>query len=126
LTNTLINTLIKLGILKEDLDYHLIRAAMVIIFFFLDIEMVRVRGERLIPAISAMAPHLWLYPALGMRGATWFWAPREWTFGTLLFMGFWNKSWASRGARLQRHLHHGHDHPIHARWLGRGCGRFRP
>jgi DNA-binding transcriptional LysR family regulator len=30
--NTLINTLIKLGLLKEDLDYHLLRASMVIIF----------------------------------------------------------------------------------------------
>jgi uncharacterized membrane protein YkgB len=28
------NLLIKLGILKEDLDYHLIRASMVIIYLF--------------------------------------------------------------------------------------------
>ena len=26
--------LVKLGILKEDLDYHLVRASMVIIYFF--------------------------------------------------------------------------------------------
>jgi short-subunit dehydrogenase involved in D-alanine esterification of teichoic acids len=32
--NSLINMLIKFGILKEDLDYHLIRASMVIIFLF--------------------------------------------------------------------------------------------
>ena len=30
----LFNILIRLGILKDDLDYHLIRAAMVIIFLF--------------------------------------------------------------------------------------------
>jgi uncharacterized membrane protein YkgB len=30
----LINALIRLGALKDDLDYHLIRASMVIIFFF--------------------------------------------------------------------------------------------
>jgi len=30
----LINTLIKFGILKEDFDYHLIRASMVVIFLF--------------------------------------------------------------------------------------------
>jgi hypothetical protein len=30
--------LIKLGILKKDLDYHIIRAAMVIIFLFLVIK----------------------------------------------------------------------------------------
>jgi 5,10-methylene-tetrahydrofolate dehydrogenase/methenyl tetrahydrofolate cyclohydrolase len=34
LMNALIKALIKLGILKEDLDYYLIRAAMVIIFLF--------------------------------------------------------------------------------------------
>ena len=30
----LINGLIKLGILKEDLDYHLVRASMVVVFLF--------------------------------------------------------------------------------------------
>jgi uncharacterized membrane protein YkgB len=32
--NFLINALIRLGVLKDDLDYHLLRASMVIIFFF--------------------------------------------------------------------------------------------
>jgi hypothetical protein len=30
----LTNKLVQLGVLKDDLDYHLIRASMVIIFFF--------------------------------------------------------------------------------------------
>jgi uncharacterized membrane protein YkgB len=30
--NTLINKLVRLGIVKEDLDYHLIRTSMVIIY----------------------------------------------------------------------------------------------
>jgi uncharacterized membrane protein YkgB len=34
LMNSLVRGLIKLGILKEDLDYHLIRASMVILFLF--------------------------------------------------------------------------------------------
>jgi hypothetical protein len=34
LMNSLIRILIKLGILKEDIDYHLVRASMVIIFLF--------------------------------------------------------------------------------------------
>jgi hypothetical protein len=29
-----IKTLISMGLLKDDLDYHLIRASMVIIYFF--------------------------------------------------------------------------------------------
>ena len=45
LMNFLINALIRLGILTENLDYHLIRAAMVIIFFFFGLsEMVGLRG----------------------------------------------------------------------------------
>jgi uncharacterized membrane protein YkgB len=32
--NFVANLLIKLGILKQDLDYHLIRASMVVIFLF--------------------------------------------------------------------------------------------
>ena len=34
LVNPLAHVLGKLGILREDADYHLLRAAMVIIFFF--------------------------------------------------------------------------------------------
>ncbi len=30
----IINLLIKLGILKKDLDYHLVRSSMVVIFLF--------------------------------------------------------------------------------------------
>src|SRR3984893_17789442 len=40
----------------------------------------------------------WLYPALGMRGATWFLGVSEWTFGTLLFLGFWNRKLGILGA----------------------------
>jgi hypothetical protein len=37
--NFITSTLIKLGILKDDFDYRLVRASMVIIFsFFLDIR----------------------------------------------------------------------------------------
>ncbi len=34
LMNSLLRMLIKLGIIKEDLDYHSVRASMVIIFLF--------------------------------------------------------------------------------------------
>ena len=32
--NSLINVMTRFGLLKEDFDYHLVRASMVIIFFF--------------------------------------------------------------------------------------------
>jgi len=90
---------IRLGILTEDLDYHLIRASMVIIFFFFGYQKWwAYEAERLIPYISNGPLIFWLYPAFGMRGATWFLGVSEWTFGTLLFLGFWNKRLGILGA----------------------------
>ena len=97
--NSLIKVLIKFGILTEDLDYHLIRAAMVIIFFFFGYQKwFAYEVERLIPYISNGPLIFWLYPAFGMRGATLFLGVSEWTFGTLLFLGFWNKKLGILGA----------------------------
>jgi uncharacterized membrane protein YkgB len=54
--------------------------------------------SRLIPYISNGPLIFWLYPAFGMRGAAWFLGASVWTFGTLLFLGFWNKNWGILGA----------------------------
>ena len=99
LINLLVNTLVKLGLLREDLDYHLLRAAMVIIFFFFGYQKwFTYEVERLVPYISNGPLIFWLFPALGMRGATWFLGASEWTFGTLLLFGFWNKKLGILGA----------------------------
>jgi len=99
LMDRLAGVLIRLGILTEDLDYHLIRASMVIIFFFFGYQKWwAYEAERLIPYISNGPLIFWLYPAFGMRGATWFLGASEWTFGTLLFLGFWNKRLGILGA----------------------------
>jgi uncharacterized membrane protein YkgB len=97
--NPVIGILAKLGILNDDFDYHLIRAAMVIIFLFFGYQKwFQYEVERLIPYISNGPLIFWLYPAFGMRGATWFLGASEWTFGTLLFLGFWNKKLGILGA----------------------------
>jgi uncharacterized membrane protein YkgB len=99
LLNVLANILSKLGLLREDADYHLVRAAMVIIFFFFGYQKWwAYEVDRLIPYITNGPLIFWLYPALGMRGATWFLGVSEWTFGTLLFLGFWNKKLGIVGA----------------------------
>jgi uncharacterized membrane protein YkgB len=99
LANALASVLNKLGILRNDADYHLIRAAMVIIFFFFGYQKWwAYEVDRLIPYISNGPLIFWLYPALGMRGATWFLGVSEWSFGTLLFLGFWNKKLGILGA----------------------------
>jgi uncharacterized membrane protein YkgB len=95
----LADVLTRLGLMREDADYHMLRAAMVIIFFFFGYQKwFAYEVERLIPFISNGPLIFWLYPLLGMRGATLFLGVSEWTFGTLLFLGFWNKKLGILGA----------------------------
>ena len=95
----LANVLTRLGLLKEDAEYHLLRASMVVIFFFFGYQKwFAYEVDRLIPFISNGPLIFWLYPLLGMRGATLFLGVSEWTFGTLLLLGFWNKRLGILGA----------------------------
>jgi uncharacterized membrane protein YkgB len=99
LMNSLIRTLIKLGILKEDLDYHLVRASMIIIFLFFGYQKWwEYEAQVLIPYISNGPLIFWMYPAFGIRGASWFLGVSEWLICTLLFSGFWNKKLGILGA----------------------------
>src|SRR6201998_1157716 len=93
------NVLIKLGILKDDLDYHLIRASMVVIFLFFGYQKwFPYEAQALIPYISHGPLIFWMYPVFGIRGATYFLGVSEWLFGALLFAGFWNKTLGILGA----------------------------
>jgi uncharacterized membrane protein YkgB len=97
--DSLINLVIRLGILKEDLDYHLIRASMVIIFLFFGYQKwFAYEAQVLIPYIRNGPLIFWMYPVFGIRGASWFLGCSEWLFGTLLFLGFWNKRLGILGA----------------------------
>jgi uncharacterized membrane protein YkgB len=97
--NLIINTLLKLGIRKDELDYHFIRASMVIVFLFFGYQKwFEYEAQALIPYISHGPLIFWLYPVFGVRGATWFLGVAEWTFGALLFAGFWNKKLGILGA----------------------------
>jgi len=93
------NLLIKLGILKQDLDYHLIRASLVMIFAFFGYQKCfDYEAQALIPYISHGPLIFWLYPIFGLKGATWFLGVAEWFFAALLFLGFWNKKLGILGA----------------------------
>ena len=99
LMNALINILTKVGLLKEDLDYHLVRASMVIIFLFFGYQKwFAYEAQGLIPYISNGPLISWMYPVFGIRGASWFLGVSEWVFGALLFAGFWNKQLGILGA----------------------------
>ena len=97
--NLLINVLAKLGLLKEDLDYHVVRASMVIIYFFFGYQKwFAYEAQELIPFISNGPLISWMYPVFGIQGASWFLGVSEWLFGALLFLGFWNKKLGILGA----------------------------
>ena len=105
--NTLVNVTInpsvsllrRLGLLTEDLDYHIIRASMVIVFLFFGYQKWwAYEADRLIPFISNGPLIWWLYPAFGHQGASWFLGVAEWTFGALIFAGFWSKRLGILGA----------------------------
>ena len=97
--NPLVGILRRFGLLAEDLDYQLIRASMVIIFLFFGYQKWwAYEAERLIPFISNGPLIWWLYPAFGLQGASWFLGVAEWTFGALLFAGFWDNRLGILGA----------------------------
>ena len=89
----------KLGLFRQDLDYQLLRASMVIMYFFFGYQKwFEYEATALIPFISNSPLVSWLYPVFGVRGASWFLGVSEWTFGTLIFLGFWNKTLGVLGA----------------------------
>jgi uncharacterized membrane protein YkgB len=97
--NYLTNLLVKIGVLKNDLDYHLLRATMVIIFFFFGYQKwFQYEAQALLPYISNGPLIFWMYAVFGIRGATYFLGVTEWLFGLLLLLGFWNKQLGILGA----------------------------
>src|SRR5437870_6315958 len=97
--NTLIKILAKSGLLKGDLDLHLVRASMVLIFVLFGYQKwFEYEAETLKPFISNGPLIFWLYPVFGVRGASWFLGASEWLFAALLFWGFWNKKAGILGA----------------------------
>lgn len=99
LINSVLNTMARSSLVRGDLDYHLLRAAMVIIFAFFGYQKwFEYEFERLVPFISNGPLIFWLYPIFGYGGASWFLGASEWTFGTLLFLGFWDERAGVLGA----------------------------
>jgi uncharacterized membrane protein YkgB len=87
------------ALFRGDWDYHLIRAAMVITFFFFGYQKwFPYEAETLIPYISNGPLVFWMYPVFGIRDAARVVGGVEWLFGALIFLGFWNKSLGARGA----------------------------
>ena len=95
----LINALIRLGLLREDLDYHVMRASLIVLFLFFGYQKwFDYEAQVLIPYISNGPLLFWMYPVFGIRGASWVLGVSEWSFALLLFLGFWHKRLGIVGA----------------------------
>jgi uncharacterized membrane protein YkgB len=83
----------------EDLEYHLLRASMVLIFAFFGYQKwFDYEAQVLIPYISNGPLIFWLYTVFGIHGASWFLGVSEWSVGLLLLLGFWDKRLGVLGA----------------------------
>jgi uncharacterized membrane protein YkgB len=97
--NYIVDLLGRSGLLKRDLDYHLLRAAMVIIFAWFGYDKWFESEIRALTPLITHGPFIfWTIPVLGVRGTAILLGTSEWTFGTLLFLGFWNKKLGILGA----------------------------
>ena len=89
----------RFGLLQSELDYHFLRASMVLIFLFFGYQKWwEYEAQALVPYISNGPLIAWMYPVFGVRGACWFLGVSEWAFGALIFIGFWNKTAGVLGA----------------------------
>jgi uncharacterized membrane protein YkgB len=97
--NPLIKILERLGLFKDDLDYALVRASMVLIFYMFGYAKWHAYDVPLLTPLISKGPLIfWLVPTLGPQGSVWFLGASEWTIGTLLLLGFWNKKLGLLGA----------------------------
>jgi uncharacterized membrane protein YkgB len=97
--NSLFKKLANSRLFSSDLDYHLVRASMVIIYLLFGYQKWwEYEAQNLIPFISNGPLISWMYPVFGIRGASWFLGISEWITAALLFSGFWNKKAGAVGA----------------------------
>jgi uncharacterized membrane protein YkgB len=84
---------------QGDLDYKLVRASMVIIYFFFGYQKwFDYEAQGLIPFFTHGPLIFWMYPVFGIKGSSYFLGVSEWLFGGLILAGFWNKRLGVLGA----------------------------
>src|SRR6476660_7433148 len=99
--NFFIQMLNRSGLLKGNLDYHLVRGSMVLIFLLFGYQKwFEYEVQGLVPFISNGPLTFWMYPVFGLRGASYFLGVSEWLTAALLIWGFWNPKAGLLGALL--------------------------
>lgn len=97
--NSPTQSLSRSALFTSNIDIHLLRASMVIIFAFFGYQKwFDYEAQILIPYIGNGPLISWMYPVFGIRGASTFLGVSEWTTGILLLAGFWNRKLGALGA----------------------------
>ena len=97
--NWRMNRLAQTRIFKGDLDLHLVRASMVIIYFFFGYQKwFDYEAQGLVPFFTHGPLIFWMYPVFGIKGSSYFLGVSEWLFGALLLAGFWSRKLGILGA----------------------------
>jgi uncharacterized membrane protein YkgB len=97
--NWLIKRLARMRIFQGDLDNHLVRASMVIIYFFFGYQKwFDYEAQGLVPFFTHGPLIFWMYSVFGIKGSTYLLGISEWLFGALLLAGFWNRKLGILGA----------------------------
>src|SRR5690348_14994057 len=99
--NSLVKILARSRLLKGDVDLHLVRASMILIFLLFGYQKwFEYEAQTLIPFIKNGPFTFWMYPVFGLRGASYFLGVSEWLTAALLIWGFWNPKAGILGAIL--------------------------
>ena len=99
--NYLVKFLARSPLLKGDLDLHLVRGSMVLIFLLFGYQKWwEYEAQTLVPFISNGPLTFWMYPVFGLHGASYFLGVSEWLTAALLIWGFWNPRAGVLGAIL--------------------------
>src|SRR5262249_2467717 len=99
--NYLVKILARSRLLKGDVDLHLVRGSMVLIFLLFGYQKWwEYEAQTLSPFISNGPLTFWMYPVFGLRGASYFLGVSEWLTAALLLWGFWNPKAGILGAIL--------------------------
>src|SRR6201986_525007 len=99
--NSLVKALARTAPFKGDLDYHLVRASLVLVFLLFGYQKwFEYEAQTLIPFIKYGPLTFWMHSVFGIQGTSYFLGVSEWLTAALLIWGFWNKKAGALGALL--------------------------
>ena len=99
--NSLIKILARSRLIEGNLDLHLVRGSMVLIFVLFGYQKwFEYEAQGLIPFIDNGPLTFWMYPVFGLHGASYFLGATEWLTAALLIWGYWNPRVGALGAAL--------------------------